>query len=57
MSKMGGGEKRDWESITDGENVGQMRKETDLIFSRVTQSSEVLVVPVRLYETVMLGSA
>lgn len=44
-------------SVTDEETVGWMRKETDLIFSSVTQSSEVLVVPVRLYDTMMLGSA
>lgn len=44
-------------SVTDEEAVGWMRKEPDLIFSSVTQSSEVLVAPVRLYETMMLGSA
>lgn len=43
-------------SVTDGETVGWMRKETDLIFSSVTQSSEVLLVPARLYDTMMLGS-
>lgn len=51
------GEKRGWVYVTDEETVGRMKKETDLIFSSVTQSSEVLVVPVRLYDTMMLGSA
>lgn len=43
-------------SVADEQNVGWMRKETDLIFSSVTQSSEVLAAPVRLYDTTMLGS-
>lgn len=48
--------------ITDGRAVGWMRKkeeegrERDLIFSSVIQSSEVLPLPLRLYDTVMLGS-
>lgn len=42
--------------VSVGETVGWMRKETDLIFSSVTQSSEVLLVPARLYDTMMLGS-
>lgn len=48
--------------ITDGRAVGWMRKkeeegrERDLIFSSVIQSSEVLALPLRLYDTVMLGS-
>lgn len=49
--------RRGWVCVTDGETVGCMRKETDLIFSNVTQSSEVLAVPLRLYDTMMLGSA
>lgn len=48
--------KRGGVSVTDGETVGWMRKETDLIFSSVTQSSEVLLEPARLYDTMMLGS-
>lgn len=31
-------------------------RERDLIFSSVIQSSEVLALPPRLYDTVMLGS-
>lgn len=31
-------------------------RERDLIFSSVIQSSEVLALPLRLYDTVMLGS-
>lgn len=47
--------------ITDGRTVGWKRKEQeererDLIFSSVIQSSEVLALPLRLYDTVMLGS-
>lgn len=48
--------------MTDGRTVGwMMRKEgedrdRDLIFSSVIQSSEVLPLPLRLYDTVMLGS-
>lgn len=48
MLKGEGGEKRERGSVTDGETVGCVREEADLIFSRVTQSSEVLVVVVRL---------
>lgn len=43
-----GSEKRERGSVTDGKTVGFMREEADLIFSRMTQSSEVLVVVVRL---------
>lgn len=32
------------------------KRERDLIFSSVIQSSEVLALPLRLYDTVMLGS-
>lgn len=35
---------------------GGRRGERDLIFSSVIQSSEVLPLPLRLYDTVMLGS-
>lgn len=31
-------------------------REGDLIFSSVIQSSEVLALPLRLYDTVMMGS-
>lgn len=56
------GKKRGRVFITDGRTVGWMRKkeeeerERDLIFSSVIQSSEVLALPLRLYDTVMLGS-
>lgn len=42
---------------TDGGTVGWMRSWTEnLIFSSVIQSSEVLLLPLMLYETVMVGS-
>lgn len=59
---MNEGKKRGRVFITDGRTVGWMRKkeeeerERDLIFSSVIQSSEVLALPLRLYDTVMLGS-
>lgn len=61
---MNEGKKRGRVFITDGRTVGWMRKneeedrkrERDLIFSSVIQSSEVLPLPLRLYDTVMLGS-
>lgn len=59
---MNEGKKRGRVFITDGRTVGWKRKkeeeerERDLIFSSVIQSSEVLALPLRLYDTVMLGS-
>lgn len=41
--------KRDEEEV-------EVERERDLIFSSVIQSSEVLLLPLRLYDTVMLGS-
>ncbi len=59
---MNEGKKRGRVFITDERTVGWMKKieeeegERDLIFSSVIQSSEVLPLPLRLYDTVMLGS-
>lgn len=44
-----------WKDCGMDEEEGR-RGERDLIFSNVIQSSEVLVLPLRLYDTVMLGS-
>lgn len=46
-----------WKDCGMDEEEGRIgERERDLIFSSVIQSSEVLALPVRLYDTVMLGS-
>ena len=44
------------EEEEEGERERERERERDLIFSSVIHSSEVLALPLRLYDTVMLGS-
>lgn len=54
--KKEGGCLQQMEGLWDGMRNKEEKEEKYLIFSSVIQSSEVLVLPLRLYDTVMLGS-
>ncbi len=57
MMKKRAGVHNRWKDCGMDEEEGRRReREEDLIFSSVIQSSEVLALPLRLYDTVMLGS-